>query len=275
MFTIRKFKGGYMLKIIIIFVSLVFFDCSTVPITGRRQLSLIPSSQMMSMSFQQYGDFLKTNQISRDNAKTAMVKKVGRNIQLAVEEYFRQKGISNELKGFEWEFNLVDNNQVNAWCMPGGKVVIYTGILPLTQDETGLAVVMGHEIAHAVAKHGNERMSQGLLTQFGGLALSEAIKSKPEETKKLWLGAFGLGAQIGVLLPYSRTHEYEADRLGAIFMALAGYDPRGAIDFWKRMSSMNKGKSIPEFLSTHPVDSKRIEALKKVLPEAEKYYRKR
>lgn len=247
--------------------------CGTVPITGRRQLDIIPQSTMLSMSFEQYSTFLKENPVSNDPVATAMVERVGKRLQKAVETYFAQKKLSSQLEGYAWEFHLVESNEVNAWCMPGGKVVVYTGILPYTQDENGLAVVMGHEIAHAVARHGNERMSQGLLAELGGMALSEALEEKPEKTQMLWMAAFGLGAQLGVLLPYSRLHESEADHLGLIFMAMAGYDPNTAVDFWKRMASSG-GVKPPEFLSTHPSDETRIRKIRSAIPEAMKYYKK-
>jgi predicted Zn-dependent protease len=249
-------------------------SCGTVPVTGRSQLNLIPSSTMLSMSYQQYGDFLQSNRLSSDQGSTQMVRRAGQKIQGAVERYFKEKGLSSELNGYKWEFNLVESPDVNAWCMPGGKVVVYTGILPITRDETGLAVVMGHEIAHAIAEHGNERMSQGLLTQLGGMALSEAIKSKPAQTQQLWMTAFGVGAQVGVMLPFSRLHESEADKLGLIFMAMAGYNPNAAVDFWQRMAAMKNGQSPPEFLSTHPSDATRIKDIRAALPEAMKYYNK-
>lgn len=249
-------------------------SCSTVPLTGRSQLNFIPASQMLSMSFSQYDQFMKDNKVSTDKKKAALVKNVGAKIQKAVEDYFSMKGMSQHLDGYNWEFNLIESEQVNAWCMPGGKVVIYTGILPVTKDENGLAVVMGHEIAHAIAEHGSERMSQGMLTQLGGLALSKALEKKPRETQTLWMAAFGLGAQVGVLLPFSRLHESEADHLGLIFMAMAGYNPDGAVGFWQRMADLKGGKAPPEFLSTHPSDDTRIEDIKKLLPEAKKYYKK-
>lgn len=256
----------------VIFFSFILISCSSVPLTGRKQLSIIPASQMLTMSFQQYDEFIKSNKLSSDASSTEMVKRVGHNIKNAVEEYMADNKLLNRLRGYNWEFNLVESNEINAWCMPGGKVVVYTGILPITQDELGLAVVMGHEIAHAIAEHGNERMSQILLTQLGGLALSEALSSQPERTKDLWLGVYGLGAQVGVLLPYSRTHESEADKLGLIFMAMAGYDPNSAVGFWERMAAQKQGQASPEFLSTHPSDKTRIEDIKKNLPEALKYY---
>jgi len=264
----------YLLKIFIsiIIFSIIGISCSTVAITGRKQLNIIPDSEMLSMSFQQYDEFIKTNKLSADKNNTNMVKRAGSNIQNAVQRYFAENNMSDRLSGYNWEFNLVESSDVNAWCMPGGKVVVYTGILPLTQNESGLAVVMGHEIAHAIAEHGNERMSQILLTQLGGLALSEALGSQPQQTRDLWLGVYGLGAQVGVLLPYSRTHESEADKLGLVFMAMAGYDPNVAVSFWERMAAQKEGQAPPEFLSTHPSDRTRIEDIKKNLPEAIKYF---
>ena len=254
--------------------SFVAISCSTVAITGRKQLNIIPNSEMLSVSFQQYDEFMLANKLSADGNNSNMVKRVGFNVQNAVQRYFAENNIAEQLDGYNWEFNLIESADVNAWCMPGGKVVVYTGILPLTQDESGLAVVMGHEIAHAVAEHGNERMSQILLTQLGGMALSEALSSQPQQTRDLWLGVYGLGAQVGVLLPYNRTQESEADRLGLVFMAMAGYDPKVAVGFWERMEVQNQGQAPPEFLSTHPSDRTRIEDIKKNLPEAMRYFNK-
>jgi predicted Zn-dependent protease len=228
---------------------------------------------MNSMSFQQYGEFLKSHKVSDDKKQTQMVKRVGHNIQKAVEKYFAQKGLSSELSGYKWEFNLVESSEVNAWCMPGGKVVVYSGILPIAKGETGLAVIMGHEIAHAIAEHGNERMSQGLVVQMGGMALATALEQEPEQTQQLWMIAFGAGAQYGILLPYGRTQESEADRLGLIFMAMAGYDPNQALGFWQRMAKEKGGKAPPEFLSTHPSDETRIKKIKEAIPEAMTYYK--
>ncbi len=273
-----KKRSSQLIFSFIVLVSLIVLSllssCATVPITGRKQLVIMPDSNMLSMSFDQYDEFLKTHEKSKDQEKTQMVKSVGGKIQKGVEAYFKQKNMSGELKNYAWEFNLVEDKQANAWCMPGGKVVVYTGILPITQDENGLAVVMGHEIAHAIAKHGNERFSQGILTELGMVALSEALKSKPEETKQLWMTSFGVGAQVGVMLPFSRLHESEADRLGLIFMAMAGYDPNTAVAFWERMAKEKGKKSPPEFLSTHPSDETRIQGIKKSIPEAMRYYKK-
>lgn len=265
----RKLK----IYLLLLFISLFVYYCSTVPITGRKQLSLIPASEINALSFQQYGEFLKQNKLSEDKEAVAMVKRVGANIQKAVETYFAQNNMMNQLQGYAWEFNLVESEEVNAWCMPGGKVVVYTGILPLTKDETGLAVVMGHEIAHAIAQHGAERMSQGLLQELGGVALSVALQNEPETTQNLFLTAYGVGTTLGVILPFSRTHESEADRLGLIFMAMAGYNPEAAVDFWSRMAQKG-GPKPPEWLSTHPSDETRIADIKKHLPEALKYYKK-
>ncbi len=264
----------YLTAIIVFILSLVIINsCSTVPITGRKQLDLIPDNEMLSMSFQQYDQFLKSNKESTNQKEIAIVKKVGERISNAVESYFAGRNLSSQLNGYKWEFHLIDGKEANAWCMPGGKVVVYNGILPITKTEAGLAVVLGHEIAHAVAKHGNERMSQALITQLGGVALSEALKNKPVLTQNLFMAAFGIGTQVGILLPYSRLQESEADHLGLIFMAMAGYDPHEALAFWQRMMSAQKGQLPPEFLSDHPSDAARIEAIKKELPEVMKYYK--
>jgi predicted Zn-dependent protease len=258
----------------IIVLALTVYYCSTVPITGRSQLSLVSASEMNAMSFAQYGAFLKENKLSSNKSNVEMVRRVGGNIQRAVETYFAQHNLSEELAGYAWEFNVVESEEVNAWCMPGGKVVVYTGILPITKDETGLAVVMGHEIAHAVAQHGAERMSQGLLQQLGGVALSVALANEPAQTQNLFYTAYGVGTTVGVMLPFSRTHESEADRLGLVFMAMAGYNPNAAVDFWTRMAAQKGGGAPPEFLSTHPSDATRIADIKKHLPEAMSYYKK-
>jgi predicted Zn-dependent protease len=247
--------------------------CSEVEITGRKQFNIVPDSTMNSMSFQSYGEFLSTHKLSTNASQANMVKRVGGNIQNAVEQYCKRNNITDRLDGYEWEFNLVEEPNVNAWCMPGGKVVVYTGILPIAQGEAGLAVVMGHEIAHAFAKHGAERMSQGLLVELGGVALSTALKDKPELTKDLFMQSYGIGSTLGVL-KYSRVHESEADHLGLIFMAMAGYNPEEAISFWQRMAAQKTGAQPPEFLSTHPADQTRIQDLKNFLPEAMTYYKK-
>lgn len=247
-------------------------SCAKVPISGRRQLNLVPESEMMAMSFTAYKEFLDTNNVlPATNANVVMVRKIGNGIKTSVETYLAEKGQSKRAEGFQWEFNVVQENTVNAWCMPGGKVVVYTGILPVTQDEASLAVVMGHEIAHAIARHGNERMSQGLALQLGGMAISVALSEKPALTQNIFLQSYGIGSQLGVLA-YSRNHETEADKLGLVFMAMAGYNPEAAIGFWERMSA-GGGQAPPEILSTHPSDETRITALKEFMPEALKYYK--
>jgi len=248
--------------------------CAEVGITGRRQLNFMPDSVINSLSLEQYSTFISQNKVSGDAEKTAMVKRCGERIRKAVDEYCRQYCDENPFEGYEWEFNLVEDDAVNAFAMPGGKVVVYTGLLPVAQNETGLAVVMGHEIAHVFADHGAERMSQNLLMQGGQIALSELLKEKPQQTRDLFVTSYGLGAQVAFMLPFSRLHENEADRLGLIFMAMAGYDPHVAVEFWQRMAAAKEGSSSPpEILSTHPADETRIANMQRLLPEALEYYR--
>jgi len=253
---------------------LLLSSCSQVAITGRKQLNLVPDLVMHSMSFQSYDEFLSQNKLSSNAQQVGMVKDVGLRIQKAVEQYCAENGLSSRLKGYNWEFNLVEDPNVNAWCMSGGKVVVYTGLMPVAQTEAGLAVVMGHEIAHAFAKHGAERMTQGLIVEMGGMALSTALSKRPEQTKELFMRSYGIGTQYGILLPYSRLHETEADHLGLIFMAMAGYNPNEAVVFWERMASAKKGAWAPELLSTHPADVTRIRKIKELIPEAMEYYRR-
>ncbi|MEL7586053.1 MAG: M48 family metallopeptidase [Prolixibacteraceae bacterium] len=259
------------MKVSLVAAVLFMESCGTVPLTGRSQLNLLPESSMVEMSLTSYNEFLKENKLSSNATQIQQIKRVGDKVSRAVETYLRNNGFESYIEAFKWEFNLVESDVPNAWCMPGGKVVFYTGILPLTQNDAGVAVVMGHEIAHAVARHGNERMSQSMMLEMGGTAISEAMKQKPAKTQALFSAAYGLGTQVGVMLPFSRRHELEADEMGLIFMAMAGYDPREAVGFWKRMSAKG-GSGTPEFLSTHPVDTRRIAELEKLMPEAMKYY---
>ena len=254
-------------------VLLLQSSCTRVAITGRKQLNFVPDYMMNTMALQSYNEFLKANKLSTDASQTRMVKDVGARIQKAVQKYCAENNLSSRIQNYQWEFNLVEDPNVNAWCMPGGKVVVYSGLMPVAQNEAGLAVVMGHEIAHAIARHGSERMSQGLLVEMGGMALSEALANKPEQTKNLFMKSYGLGTEYGVLLPYSRLHENEADRMGLIFLAMAGYNPNEAVSFWERMSAANKGQKPPELLSTHPADSTRINNIKRLIPEAMQYYK--
>ena len=263
----------HFLKVWVIGTLLILFACATVPLTERKGLHLVPDSELLTLSFQQYRELLRKSKLSRDPAKTQMVKGVGQRIAKASEEVLRSYGMESEIKNYRWEFNLIeDDKMVNAFCMPGGKVGVYTGILPIAQNETGLAVVMGHEIAHAIAKHGNDRVSQGLLAQLGGVALSTALSKNPGTTNQIFMAAYGVGANVGVLLPYSRLHESEADRIGLILMAKAGYDPREAVPFWQRMNEKG-GPRPPEFLSTHPAPESRIKQIQDLIPEAMKYYK--
>ncbi len=224
------------------------------------------------MSFSAYDSVVSVSPtLGAYDERAQMVSKVGSRIQQAVETYMQQNNMSKELKNFKWEFNTINENIINAWCMPGGKVVVYTGLLPITQNETALAVVMGHEIAHAIARHGNERMSESLLINLGGLVLEEALKNKKQETQFLFLGLYMIGSNLALALPNSRMQESEADKLGLIFMSMAGYNPEEAIPFWQRMASVNKSRT-PEFLSTHPSDETRIKKLSALIPEIKSTY---
>jgi predicted Zn-dependent protease len=247
--------------------------CATVAVTGRKQLSLVSSDEINQMSAQQYQEVIKSGPISTNQEQTTMVKRVGGRIQKAVEQYMAEKGLSSQLAGFNWEFNLIqDDKTVNAWCMPGGKVAFYTAILPICKDEQGVAVVMGHEVAHAIANHGAERMSQGMLAEFGLSTIGAAMGQNPTATQNIFMQAVGMGTNVG-MLKFSRNHESEADHMGLIFMAMAGYDPNGAPKFWERMASTG-GQEPPEFMSTHPSHETRIKDLEGWIPEAMKYYKK-
>lgn len=260
-------------KLVVFVVLLSMLACRKVPITGRRQLNVLPEATVMDMSFQSYRDFLSKNPpVSPADPKAQMVQRVGNKLAQAVQKYFADRKETEFIKGYKWEFNLVQDKSVNAWAMPGGKVVVYTGLLDVAQDEAGLAAVMGHEIAHAIARHGNERMSQQLLVQLGGIGLDVALSQKPQQTRDIFLQSYGVGSTLGIL-KYSRTHETEADKLGLIFMAMAGYNPQEAINFWQRMSKTG-GAEPPQFLSTHPNHSTRIKELKEFMPKALKYYNK-
>jgi predicted Zn-dependent protease len=271
-----RIKSFTMIRIItsIFLITSLAIACSKNPLTGKSQFTLLPESEVQSMATEEYQQFLSTNKVvASSNRDAEMVKRVGQRITRAVESYYAANGISDKLAGFKWEYNLVDDKAVNAWCMPGGKIVVYTGLLPITQNEAALAAVMGHEISHALLQHGNQRMSQGLAQQLGGVALSVAVANKPAETQNLFMTAYGAGTTVGVLLPFSRKHELEADKYGLIFAASAGYNPQEAIALWERMEKASGGQSPPEFLSTHPSEGRRIDQLKQLMPEAMKYYK--
>lgn len=250
--------------------------CSTNALTKKSQLTLLPESELQAMGTQQYQQFLSTSRVvnASGNRDAEMVRRVGQRITKAVGEYYAQNGMTDKLNGFNWEYNLVDDKAVNAWCMPGGKIVVYTGLLPISQNEAALAVVIGHEVSHALLQHGNQRMSQGLLQELGGVALSVAVANKPAETQNMFLAAYGAGTTVGVMLPFSRKQELEADRFGLIWTAMAGYNPQEAISLWERMERISQnGQKPPEFLSTHPSEGTRIDELQKFMPEAMKYYK--
>ncbi len=251
-------------------LALVLTSCSKVPLTGRKRLILLPESMVMEMGFSNYQSFIQSHPpMSPSSPLASNVKTVGQRISQSVDKYLKDNGYASMLKGYRWEFNAVDSKEVNAWCMPGGKVVVYSGITPYTKDDAGLAVVMGHEIAHAIANHGNERMSQMLALQLGGISLELALQQQPVVTQNIFLTAYGVGSTLGSLA-YSRKHEYEADRLGLIFMAMAGYNPQRAVGFWQDMAKQS-GPNPLDFLSTHPSDAKRIAQIKKYMGEAMKY----
>lgn len=257
---------------ILILTGLIVYACATVPLTGRRQLAMVSNQEILPLADRQYEQVLDSSKLSNNQQYVRMVKTVGGRIQKAVEQFMAEKGMSEELAGFEWEFNVIeDPNTVNAWCMPGGKVAFYTGIMPICRDEAGVAVVMGHEVAHAIANHGRERMSQGLLANGLLGTVAGAMGQNPSLTQQVFMQAVGMGTQIG-MLSFSRQHESEADRIGLIFMAIAGYDPHEAPKFWERMTQGSGGAEPPEWLSTHPSHSTRINDLNKAMPEAMKYY---
>ncbi|HEY5507409.1 MAG TPA: M48 family metallopeptidase [Paludibacter sp.] len=279
----------------LVLLACILAACSSVMLTGRKQLLLVPDSDVVAMSLQSYKQFVDSVPPSTDKVNTALVKKVGAKMSAVVEAYMKANGYEADIANLAWEFNLLKDPQVNAFCMPGGKVAVFDGILPITKNETGLAVVMGHEIAHAIAKHSAERMSTQMIAQYGASLAGLLVSKKSEVTRAGVNTLYGLGTQYGVMLPYSRKHEYEADHMGLIFLAMAGYDPSKAVEFWERMaansanntaeikstqtsnaSSIAKlnASSAAEFMSTHPSDANRIAKLNEMLPEAMKYYKK-
>jgi predicted Zn-dependent protease len=252
--------------LILLVASLILSSCGSVALTGRKQLLLVSDQEVFQAGLTQYKEYIASSQLSSDTKNTAMVQNVGQKLAVATEQYLKASGLESELKNFAWEFNLVKDNQVNAFCMPGGKIVVYEGLLTVAQTEAELAVVIGHEIAHAVAKHSNERMSQQIMAQYGAAILSQALSQKSVAIQQTASTVFGLGTQVGIMLPYSRKHEYEADYMGIVFMELAGYDSTSSLGFWTKMSAGGSGGS--DFLSTPPSDTKRIAELKRRIPEA-------
>lgn len=257
--------------IIAVITTLVFLSCATNPFTGKQTMALVPNSQLFPTAFQQYDQFLSENKVITGTADAEMVKRVGQKIAVAAERWLNANGHVGYLKDYKWEYNLVDDKAVNAWCMPGGKIVVYTGILPITKGEAGLAAVLGHEVSHALANHGQQRMSASMLQQIGAVGLNVAL----QDNKNLGLfnQAYGIGSQVGVMLPFSRSHETEADTIGLTLMAIAGYNPEEAVELWKRMSAQG-GQAPPELLSTHPSNESRIANLKALVPKAKEEARK-
>lgn len=266
-----KFQKTIKLALVLFVATMLFESCGSVPFTGRRQLQLVSNEEVIALSLQQYQDFMRKAPVERGSANAQMVTRIGNRIAAAVKTFYTNNGYEAELNNFTWEFSLVKDNSVNAFAMPGGKVVIYTGLLPVTQTEDALAVVIGHEIAHVLARHSTERMSQQVALQYGG-AIAGGLLGNSQAMQQLGASVFGLGAQYGVMLPYARKQEYEADEIGLILMAIAGYDPRVAVPFWTRMSQSG-GASVPEFLSTHPTDSKRIAYIESIMPSVLQYYK--
>lgn len=252
-------------------ISTILCSCGSVPVTGRHQLLLVSDQEVLASSLTQYNEYMKSAPRSTQKTQSAMVTRVGQQIATATERYLKENGLEAELKNFEWEFTLVKDEQINAFCMPGGKIVVYEGLMKVVGSDDELAVVIGHEVAHAVAKHSNERMSQQILAQYGAQILNQSLSQKSSAVRQIATSVYGLGAQYGVMLPYSRKHELEADYMGLIFMRMAGYKPDVAITFWQKMSAGSSSKT-PALLSTHPTDAQRIAEIQKALPQIKAKY---
>ncbi|MDR1575492.1 MAG: M48 family metallopeptidase [Treponema sp.] len=262
-----------MRKYVLFFIlpaALVFFllTCATNPLTGKSTMALVDNTGLFAMSFEQYDQFLAENKVVTGTPEARLVERVGQNIRAAAEKWLDSEGQSSHLDGYEWEYHLVESEEVNAWCMPGGKIVVYSGILPVTENEDGLATVMGHEVAHALLNHGQQRMSAGVLQELGGTAVGALFSGASEDTQALTMAAYGVGSEVFGALPFSREHESEADHYGLILMAIAGYNPEESVPFWERMSSLGGGTI--EFLSTHPSDVTRVRQLRGWMAEAKK-----
>jgi predicted Zn-dependent protease len=248
-------------------ISLLVIACAKNPFTGKNTLALVGNSEIFPSAFQQYNQFLTENKVIKGTADAKKIENIGTKIKVAAEKWLNANGHSGYLEGYQWEYNLVDSKEVNAWCMPGGKIVFYTGILPICKTDAGIACVMGHEVSHALANHGQQRMSAGLLQQLGGAGVAMATGGKSEETQQLAMTAYGAATQLGGMLPFSRNHETEADQIGLLLMAIAGYNPDESVVFWERMSANAGGNKPPEFMSTHPADETRIANLKALIPQ--------
>ncbi|GAL71051.1 M48 family metallopeptidase [Jejuia pallidilutea] len=253
-------------------LSVFLLACSTNPFTGKKTMALVPNSQLFPTAFAQYDQFLNENNVITGTKDSEMIKRVGQRIAVAAERYLNANGHQGYLKDYKWEYNLVKDETVNAWCMPGGKIVFYTGILPIAQNEAGVAAIMGHEVAHALANHGQQRMSAGILQQLGAVAGNVAIKD--DQSRAIFNQAYGIGSQVGVMLPFSRSHETESDLIGVYLMAIAGYNPDEAAELWKRMKANSGGQAPAEFMSTHPSNDTRIANLTKWAPKAKEEAKK-
>lgn len=255
-------------KISLGLVLVLVLACAKNPFTGKSTLALVPNSEILPTAFQQYNQFLSENKVLKGTKDAKRIETVGMKIKTAAERWLTANGQAGYLKDYQWEYNLVEDPAVNAWCMPGGKIVFYTGIMPICKDDAGIATVMGHEISHALANHGQQRMSAGMLQQLGAGLVGAATNSKSAETQQIAMTAYGATTEYAGMLPFSRSHESEADKIGLTLMAIAGYNPETSVTFWERMSANKNGQAPPEFMSTHPSDETRIANLKKLVPEA-------
>jgi predicted Zn-dependent protease len=261
-------KNNMKLKYAFIILGIVglIVSCATNPFTGKKTMALVPNSQLFPTAFAQYDQFLSENKVIKGTSEAVMVTRVGQKIAVAAERWLNANGYVGYLNDYKWEYNLVDDKAVNAWCMPGGKIVVYTGILPIAKGETGLAAIIGHEVAHALANHGQQRMSAAYMQQ--GVAIAGNIAIKDEQSRNAFNQYYGVGSQVGVMLPFSRAHETEADKIGLYIMAIAGYNPDEAAELWKRMSAQSSGQAPMEILSTHPSNDSRIANLTALAPKA-------
>lgn len=259
----KKSKIAFLVGVLLLLIS-----CATNPFTGKKSLNFVSNSELFPSSFQQYDTFIKENKVILETADAKRVESIGLKIKAAAARWLTANGQAMYLKEYQWEYKLIDSKEVNAWCMPGGKIVVYSGILPITKDDAGLATVMGHEVSHALANHGAQRMSAAKFQQIGAAGVAVATGNQSASKQEMWQQYYGIGSQVGVMLPFSRSHENEADKIGLILMAIAGYNPEQAITFWERMAANSGGNKAPEFLSTHPADATRIANLKKLVPEA-------
>lgn len=260
--------------IILTAITIIIISCATNPFTGQKTMALVPDSDIFPSAFAQYSQFLASNKVLSGTTDAKRVETVGTKIKVAAERWLNANGKQGYLDNYKWEYKLVESKEVNAWCMPGGKIVVYSGILPIMKDDAGMAAVLGHEVSHALCNHGQQRMSAGMLQQLGGVAVGVAVGNKSPETQQMIMQAYGVGSEVGGMLPFSRAHETEADKIGLTLMAIAGYNPENAVFLWERMSANSRGGAPAEIMSTHPADATRIANLKDLLPQAKAEARK-